>query len=472
MSKAQKPNVTDIPHEVVEKSNGLSHVPKFISPEDQIKLEIAKFNVAESGIESLKQQYGELTISGSDDKVGYKKVRDAWSEVRGTRTKLEKKGLELRNGYGVITKAIKKEEERLIELITPLEEQLYKSWKEIDEAKEKIQREKEEEEHRQTMVRVEEILSLGASFRDGFYCVGDTISVDVASLRLLPADQYEKLKGAITAKAEELAKAEAEAAAERQREADRLQQEKEELLRQQEEMRIEREKMEKEREAMFQEKEAAKKMKVESRVDQLRALGMVDHRGDYIFENCYRDIKVFAYDIVSTNDIDFSDLLFEKSVLVNEVKALKESYDQEQQEKKIAADKKRQYIAHLFEQAKINFSYTAQSFQWENDVEAISITLAELMPLEDAQITELVDKFVAQRDAAIAASKKRAEERQAEADREAKLNLKDKERYDLAIIKIENALVETADEDYKLPKYKKLINKLQSDMTSLLKEFK
>ena len=138
-----------IPHEEMPHGNGAPVLqPTVATVDQQIKLELAKFTLADAGIAQLKKNYEGLEISGADDKEGYKKVREAWRDVQSKRTGLEKKGLELRGGYGVITKAIKAEEDRLVDLITPLEDGLHKKWKAIDDEKERVKKEQEQAEQK------------------------------------------------------------------------------------------------------------------------------------------------------------------------------------------------------------------------------------------------------------------------------------------------------------------------------------
>src|SRR5690349_345249 len=131
----QQQHVQDIPHEEVK-------LPDVTDPEAQIKTEIAKFNLADAAIEKLKQEYGSLTITDVKDKAGYDAVKAAWQDTRSKRTGLEKKGLELRGAYKIITKAIGKEEDRLIKLLEPLETELHGKWKAIDDEKERVKKEK------------------------------------------------------------------------------------------------------------------------------------------------------------------------------------------------------------------------------------------------------------------------------------------------------------------------------------------
>src|SRR5687767_9052478 len=159
MAKAKtqklKTSIEDIPHEPIESQQAEQGAPKVEEAEvidDQknleltISREIKRFQLADAGIEQLKKQYGDLVITGIDDKDGYKAVKAAWNEVRSKRTGLEKKGLAIRTDYTVVTKAVKKEEDRLIDLITPLEDGLYKKWKAIDDEKEAEKKRKEKEE--------------------------------------------------------------------------------------------------------------------------------------------------------------------------------------------------------------------------------------------------------------------------------------------------------------------------------------
>src|SRR3972149_619815 len=356
-SGVQEAHTIDVEHEVIEtttatnKENGGAIL---VDDQTRIKMEIAKLNVADAGIAVLKEKYGTLVIADASDKKGYEAVKKAWNEVRSTRTALEKKGLEIRNQFKVITTAVKAEEERLIESLDPLETDLYKKWKAIDDEKERAKKEQEEAEQKQLMARVEEVQTLGMAFKDGFYQIGDTIAVDVASLRMYNDEQYAKLKGAIDAK---------------KKQQDQLREQQEQLKRDQ---------------------DAAAKIKRDNRINKLVALGMTyNERTDlFVHDNGFRTTTHGGADRVSLDGSGFDEHAKIIAGHITDNIADKAKHDQEVEAERQALENHKKFIAATMDRAGLNFSYTAQSFTWEDKNTAIEVTFAELIPLTEPEVSE------------------------------------------------------------------------------------
>jgi len=477
MSKATKQTgaasstVTDIPHEEISQSNGLTHVAKVITTEEQIKLEVAKFNLADSAIEAMKQNFEGLTIAGAEDKTGYKKVREAWGEVRSTRTKLEKKGLELRNGYTVITKAIKKEEDRLIELITPLEEDLYKKWKEIDEAKELEKQRAIEEEQRLTMARVEAVLAAGMEFKDGFYCIGDAISMDVATLRALPDDQFERLKTAITAKWEEIQLKKHEAEMASIRAAEEMQRQREELERQQREMRQAQEELRLERERVEVEKKEAKMAKISQRFEELLRLGMV-YRD---FQDCFsygEDITITDDQIEKYDEAGWKSLVNNAKVDIEIVKEKAEAYRLQQEAEKSALEARKKDIAERAEKAGLKYSYQRNVFEFVSPFFSVQMDFGQLLQFSEKELKGWFGTVEVRIFEANAQMKKQRQDEQAAAEKEAKLGLKDKERFALLVASLEETAGMIDPAEFKTKSFQAMASSLRDRIVKLINEVK
>lgn len=230
--------IQDVDHQVVPFQPGQVSQPATL--EDQIKLEVSKFNLPDAAIEALKEQYGSLTVDGPEDKEGYEAVKDAWHKVRSTRTRLEKKGKDIRADFTEINRAVIAEETRLTKLVRPLEDKLYELWKNVDDQKELDRRRAEQAAEEQLQNRVRELLAAGMHSEEGFYVIGGTISADVATLRGMNEDKYAKFLAAVQVKGAEL-KAAYEAEQQRQRE------EREAFQRQQAELKEQQEKFAKDK---------------------------------------------------------------------------------------------------------------------------------------------------------------------------------------------------------------------------------
>lgn len=430
-------HVQDIPHEEVKSAaDQVQSQTTEVMVNQQIRMELQKFNLADQAIAEMKKVYGALVIKGADDKEGYKSVKEAWNDTRSKRTGLEKKGLEIRQGYTVITKAVKKEEDRLIELITPLEDDLYAKWKAIDDEKERIKKEKEIAEQAELMARVEEIQLLGMRFYDGFYSIGEDISMDVATLRAMPEEQYAKLKTRIQAKAAEikqladkLAEEKRQAAAEFQRQQDQLKKEQDELRRQQEEM-------DKQRQDLENQRLEANKMKAEMRTTKCRSIGLeYDSRnGTFYFDNGWSEpITVPAIDVFAMDDSKFpgwSDGIVE---MIKAKKDEKAKHDEEVKREQQALDDKKKFIAATFERMGMSFSYTAQAFQWEDKNTAISITFNELLHLSEVEISDKAGAVALNIDGAKKLTKEHDDKIAEQQRQEQEAAMGDKERFSVLV---------------------------------------
>lgn len=461
-------DTVDIPHEVVE--SGQKNLPSdsLLNPEDQIRLDIAQFNLADQGIAMLKGKFAELAVNGIDDKEGYKAVREAWGEVRTIRTGLEKKGLQLRNRYKVITTAIGKEQDRLIDLVTPLENDLHRKWKDIDELKDKIQREKEAAEQREMMARIEEVMALGMVFRDGFYAIGETISMDVATLRSLPVENYDRLKEAIRAKKSELDKAEADSKAEKQRQVDEFNREQADLKRQQEELAAERERMRIQQYQLERDREEAAFFKLENRVAKFKAMGMVRQGDQLVYDNGMSRAVLGLSEIAAWAEESFNGMLDDwKTVLAKKTHEKKE-HDASVKREQEALDEKKKFIANAMEIAGLSFSYTGQSFVFEDKNASIMIPFAELIVMSMDDIAMKAGQIADDIRVARKKTKQQEEELAAETRRLQKLAMGDKERLAETIRGLCDQ-VETIDPaTYKTKKYQGLAAQLKTDLGAIL----
>lgn len=464
--------IQDIPHEeVLKKSGDVSVIPKIITTEDQIKLELAKFNVADSAIAKMKKDFGGLTVSGVDDKSGYTAVRSAWSEVRTKRTGLEKKGLELRNGYGVITKAIKKEEDRLVDLITPLEDSLYKMWKDVDEEKERVKKEAEEAEQRQLMERIEELQTLGMVFSDGFYRVGETIAMDVATIRAFPVEQYDKLKVAVKAKADEIQaakelseKEEADRKAEFDRQQAKLKEDQDKLAEQQRQFQEQQEQMQRD-------KEEAAKLKLDLRLSKLETLGMKKSFTTMDFDNGMYEFSALISDIAAMDEKEWELYYDDHVVGIKDRNDKKYAHDAEVAAEQAENERRQKFIAGQMGLVGMTYNYNTQRFGFINNVLNISVGWGDFNGVNDDEIRNRAADFGSM----INKAKKEAE--QAEADeklakeKEEQLAMSDNDRFQKIILAIEKIAATTNAEDFKTKKSQAKATNLRESLFEVLNKY-
>lgn len=367
--------------------------------EVEIKNQIAKFNLADAGIDALKQQYGELTIPDGD-KAAYETVKKAWGLVRSTRTGLEKKGLELRTGYTVITKAIKGEEDRLIKALTPLEEDLEKKWRAVDEAKEAEKKRKQQEEEQQLNKRLEELMGLGMKFKDGFYQLGDTISMDVVTLRMLPEDQYQKLVATVKVKAEELEKARIAEESRKAEEQRKLQEEQNKLLEEQNKLKQQQQELEDQKKELQKQKDEADRLRRENRNNSLLAAGFIPMQDkSYKFKTAImqEELRVGA-DILDIDADTFAhNMQAYKAAIETENTRMEEHLKEQRRKVELLETRVKSIVGRMAEEG-ITYYESSASFKHKEEVGEIVVYMKDLLAVDDTLLEDSIKDTVAMRD--------------------------------------------------------------------------
>lgn len=282
MSKAKKQTITepavieDITHEEVEiQENGVPAVqPKILTLEQQKQQEIAKFDKAEAVIKGYKKKYGSLVIKGVEDKSGYSKVKEAWQEVRGARIGFEKKHKEITADYVQVKRAIDDYKNGLVESITPLEDKLGDEWRRIDQAKEAEKDRKEKEEQEKLQGRVNELISAGMTFNGSYYVIGENISIDVLTIKVMPDEEYTTFLQRVNIAGEKIRKDAADKLA-KEEENKRLLKEQGEAQ-EKERLRLQNEKddLQKQKDEMEQQRKEMAEQRLKIRVNLIEGLGM------------------------------------------------------------------------------------------------------------------------------------------------------------------------------------------------------
>lgn len=385
-SKKGSDHIEDIPHEVVAGKTELTPAPAKVedaepiddekSLELTIQKEIKRFNLADAGIAQLKKDYGALVIKDVNDKDGYKAVKDAWNEVRSTRTALSKKGLEIRNGYNKITKAVSKEEDRLIDLLSPLEEDLQKKWKAIDDEKERVKKEKAEAEEKRLLDRLGSLTAKGMAVVDGYYSIGETVSVDVATVRTMTDEQFTKLEKAVDAKAAEIAQAKKEKEEADEKERKRLKDEQEKLDAQKKQQEDQQKLLDQQQADMKKALENMAKMKADMRRDKLSAIGMVHDKGAITFGK--------RYGITATEVNEMDDEAFEKFLVKSkETIAQHKKEDDDAEQKRLQMQKdledKKLRINEILIAAGFSYNFATKAFNFKNDFLNLSLDMDSLL---------------------------------------------------------------------------------------------
>lgn len=472
MKKAQPVNgamTEDIPHEVIT-TNKSEPLPAKIDTEAQIKLEVAKFNLADSAIAEFNKKYGKLKIKSVDDKEGYNEVKEAWNIVRSSRTGLEKKGKSLRDNYTLITKAISTEEKRLIGLLEPLEDSLYEKWKAIDAEKEKVKKEKEEEEQRQLMARLEQLTALGMTLTDGFYRIGDTISMDVATLRSLPDDKFEQLRQAVAHKAVEILKQQEEAEALERKKKEDFEREQQELKEKQQKFEEDQRKFKEQQDQLKRDQEEAAKQKLQMRINKLESMGMRSDTESVIYSNGFNRFSVPIESVENIQDWPNYLVTIEKNI--EYLDGLKAAHDAEVAAEKAETERRQKFIASELEAAGMSYEYSSESFVFVNKVINISFVWNDFAGMDDKAIKGKA--FWAAE--AISKAKKDAEKAEADEklakEKEHRLAMSDQQVFDSIIEQTEAFITSTFFEIgiFKTPDFNTKANAIASRLLEILNE--
>lgn len=264
----------DIPREQTEQKSEAIEA-KVLTADDIAKNEIQKFNLADAAIDAMKKKYSGLTISGIEDREGYKKVKAAWQIVRGKRLQVEKTHKIIKADYLVVSRAIDGEKNRLVELLEPLESELKTELDRIDNAIEEKKQEAERIAQARLQTRVATLLENGIQFNGSFYAIGETITVDVVVLKNLSDDEFNQLLQRVQAENSKIIAAKAEAERLEREERERIEAQRIENERQEQELKRQREEMERQQADM-------RRQRTQLRIDVLKNAGLtyhIDHDG-------------------------------------------------------------------------------------------------------------------------------------------------------------------------------------------------
>ena len=161
--------------------------------ENRVEFEIQKFNIVDANILKLKEQFKDLQISGVDDKDGIKAVTEAMSIVRNLRMGVDKKRKELKDFYLNTGRGIDAEAKRILELIADVEEPLKAKKTAIDDEIQQIKDREAEAEQKLLDDKVDALKEAGIQFDGTFYSIGESISLDLVSIKDLNEENFARL---------------------------------------------------------------------------------------------------------------------------------------------------------------------------------------------------------------------------------------------------------------------------------------
>lgn len=396
--------------------------------------EVAKYELAKEWIAAKKVEYSVLKIKDLEDKEGEKAVETAWREIRNKRLQVANKHKELKADYLVITRAIDGAKNEFTDLLEEIEQPLKKELDRIEAEREEIKQAAERAAQQKLQGRVVLLLDNGMGFNGNYYAIGDTISMDVVTLKGMADEQFDELLARVKAEKQRIEDAKAEAARKEQEEKDAIE-------KQRKDNEDRQRALDEQQAAINKQLEDIKKMRLQGRASQLEGLGMVYNYRTAEWEYSYNGVVV----AVKNEDQPEAEWSQQVAFVTQKIKDLKDleakNLEKKQAEEKAAADKKAaddKAAQELQERTNTRVLELARRFQMlqipggyqRPGNEVMDVVDKLIITLEPAQWDEYMDALQVNFDRITAAEKAEAQRQQdqREADRVAALS--DVERVD------------------------------------------
>jgi len=151
--------------------------------ENPYKAELAKFNIADSVIEKMKEEFGQLTVADVNDREGLKQVHDARIVVKNKRIEIEKTRKDLKEDSLKFGKMVDNEAKRLTALLEPIETYLSAEEDKIENEKKRIKEEREQKQQAVMHERTNLLIGYGLAFNGDKYSIAD-IAISLAEMKV------------------------------------------------------------------------------------------------------------------------------------------------------------------------------------------------------------------------------------------------------------------------------------------------
>lgn len=445
-------HITDIPHEDLPASSQpgekLTPIP---SLEERISMEIAKYDVPRATIAKWKADTAHLLNPESKDKEWYKAIKEAIAWGRGKRGAVKEKYDELTEESKLITNALRKERDELVELLFDGENPLKKVKEDYDTAEEQEKARIEQELQAKLQGRVATLIENGMRFTGSYYTIGDTTSMDVVTLKGMTDAQFDEFKGRVIAQHTEIKAAEAKEKKRQEDEQAALKEQQRLQAEQAQQLENDRKELARQRQEMEDQKNAMKKQITDSRKALLANLGFtMRHTGHMAFtietgENLSNGINIPEEQITEMTaagwDARYEDITKKvEGWKAKNKKYLADKAQKEQQEAKrrederIAAEIRRlrvkariSEIGHRFQMSESTDSkiYIRES-NWHG-IDNITILLSRLENSDDHEWEHKLKVLEVEHKNILAAEKKLEEQRDREMKEQAEKEAADQE---------------------------------------------
>ncbi len=242
----------------------------------EFNTELSKLGITEDELRDDAAKALTITISGIDDKEGYKKADEARKNLKVKRVNIQKTGKFMRDEATKFSKKVIERENELVGLIDEAESYLDKRQREIKDEKDRIEKEKEDRIAAVFATRIAQLSGIGVIFNGANFQLGEVV-LQMADVRNCGDELYEKAilepfieeyrkVEAVRIEQERLRAEELQRIEDARIEAERLRMEAEaELDRQREQMRKEQEELRKQREEFEAKRREAERIEEEKR---------------------------------------------------------------------------------------------------------------------------------------------------------------------------------------------------------------
>lgn len=170
-----------------------------------VTMEVMNYEKGSEDCKKLAKKYSKLKVKDQQDEEGYKSVKSAYNELVKIRTSTEKKRKELNEPYNSIKKGIDSYASENIVGVLSETEKLLKAEKDKFENWEKERLEREAAEAKKKLeARVSELNAAGLVFDGQLYSIGESISMDLASIGKLSDSDYLLFLGKVQSEKERI----------------------------------------------------------------------------------------------------------------------------------------------------------------------------------------------------------------------------------------------------------------------------
>jgi len=240
---AQNRDVQDIKHEEVP-------AVVILSLDEKVNLEVAKFDIAEAWINGKKDEFKDLKIKDIDDKDGYKQVEEAYKLMKSKRIGVEKRHTDLKAESLAIGRGLDAAKNKYTKLLREGlggEDALGAELDRIDNLKKEEKEKADREAQQRLQGRVAELIENGIAFTGSYYTIGETISMDVVTLKDMKDADYATFLDRVKTENAAIVEAKRLKDEEDQKEKDRLEKQKKDQEEAQKKLDDDRKAIEKER---------------------------------------------------------------------------------------------------------------------------------------------------------------------------------------------------------------------------------